>query len=170
MGKITWQTSLKKKKSMCREFNAKMIVWCLTKTRFPSRPCFVYGLWNVPLGKTWSLFVCLVRRTCKKKKKKKKTEGSGYCANPWGPVASFKGLCKMAAAPCLLAALQAASRWEKSAPFSCLHSQAPPTALSSGSKPPTVKQKFTCLPDIPSSWPTTYILGDPLRLNTGAMQ
>ena len=55
---------------MFREFNAKMIVWCLTKTRFPSRPCFVYGLWNVPLGKTWSLFVCLVRRTCKKKKKK----------------------------------------------------------------------------------------------------
>ena len=62
---------------MCREFNAKMIVWCLTKTRFPSRPCFVYGLWNVPLGKTWSLFVCLVRRTCKKKKKKKKQKEVG---------------------------------------------------------------------------------------------
>lgn len=124
---------------MCREFNAKMIVWCLTKTRFPSCPCFVYGLWNVPLGKTWSLFAYLVKRT--REKKKKKTEGSGYCANPQGPVASFEGLCKIAAAPFLLAALQAASRWEKSAPFSCLHSQTPPTALSSGSKPPTVKQK-----------------------------
>ena len=66
---------IKKKKSMCREFNAKIIVWCLTKTRFPSCPCFVYGLWNVPLGKIWSLFVCLVKEHAKKKKKNQKKVG-----------------------------------------------------------------------------------------------
>lgn len=46
----------------------------------------------------------------KKNTRKKKKNGSGYCANPQGPVASFEGLCKIAAAPFLLAALQAASR------------------------------------------------------------
>ena len=130
---------IKKKKSMCREFNAKIIVWCLTKTRFPSCPCFVYGLWNVPLGKIWSLFVCLVKEHAKKKKK---TRRKWVLCKPMGPCGLIQGFGQDGSCTLfLLAALQAASRWEKSAPFSCLHSQTPPTALFSGSKPPTVKLK-----------------------------
>ena len=73
---------------MCREFNAKMIVWCLTKTRFPSCPCFVYGLWNVPLGKTWSLFAYLVKRT---REKKKKNIRKWVLCKPTGPCGRIRG-------------------------------------------------------------------------------
>ena len=99
---------------------------------------FVYDLSNIQLGKTWALFVCL-------REGHARNRGKWALCKPTGHCVIFQGSEKDGSHTLLmLAALQLASKWEKSA-VSLLCSQTPPTrAITSSSGFPALGLMPTC--------------------------
>lgn len=99
---------------------------------------FVYDFSNIQLGKTWALFVCL-------REGHTRNRGKWALCKPTGHCGIFQGSEKDGSHTLLmLAALQLASKWEKSA-VSLLCSQTPPTrAIASFSGFPALCLMPTC--------------------------